>query len=184
MPDNHDDDILRPGPDYEFVDLDVDALIAGLSPTQRAAMDTMTERMRAADRKFAERLADLRHAMRLSQVELAQTLGISQPSVAAIERSPDPYVSTLQRYITALGATATLVVTFADHTTMTLPLEQLADRLAPQRGVDELADVLDADILPGAQLSIGRHDKLRLRAFLLDVDVLSAGNVFEERDRL
>ncbi len=124
MPDN--DDILRPSPDHEFVDLDVDALIAGLSPTERAVMDTMTERMRADDHQHAQRLADLRHAMHLSQVELAETLGVTQPSVAAIERSPDPFVSTLQRYVTALGATATLVVTFADHTSMTLPLEQLA----------------------------------------------------------
>jgi hypothetical protein len=46
-----------------------------------------------------------------------------------MERSPDPYVSTLHRYVTALGATATIVVTFADHTTMTLPLELLARSL-------------------------------------------------------
>lgn len=133
MPDNHDDDILRPGPDGEFVDLDIDELIAELTPAQREAMDALTERMRAEDHKFAERLADLRHAMRLSQIELAKNLGISQPSVAAIERSPDPYISTLQRYITALGATATLVVTFADNTTMTLPLEHLARTRAEPR---------------------------------------------------
>ena len=38
-------------------------------------------------------------------------------------------MSTLRRYIVALGATTTIVVTFADHTTMTLPLEQLARSL-------------------------------------------------------
>jgi hypothetical protein len=47
--DNHDDIFRSSGLDHEFVDLDVDALIAGLSPDERAVMDTMTERMRADD---------------------------------------------------------------------------------------------------------------------------------------
>ncbi|EAR0813709.1 helix-turn-helix domain-containing protein [Salmonella enterica] len=54
--------------------------------------------------ELANQLHLLREALELTQQEQAQALGIAQPSVAAIEaRGADLKISTLQRYIEALG---------------------------------------------------------------------------------
>lgn len=45
----------------------------------------------------------LRKAQNLTQVEIAKKLGISQPSVAALEQRTDMMLSTLAKYIEALG---------------------------------------------------------------------------------
>ncbi|HEV2577922.1 MAG TPA: XRE family transcriptional regulator [Acidobacteriaceae bacterium] len=45
----------------------------------------------------------LRKAQNLTQVEIAERLGISQPSVAALEQRSDMMLSTLAKYIEALG---------------------------------------------------------------------------------
>ncbi|MDA3134245.1 helix-turn-helix domain-containing protein [Atlantibacter subterraneus] len=46
----------------------------------------------------------LREALNISQTELAQTLGISQPTLAKIEKPKnDLRLSTLKRYVDALG---------------------------------------------------------------------------------
>ncbi len=122
----HDTDFYTAKPDAEFVDLDINELLNEFATDDRAEIEAITKTMIADDRLYAQRLADLRHAVQLTQVELAHALGISQPAVASIERSVDPLTSTLNRYVTALGATAALVVTFPDNTTMTLPLKELA----------------------------------------------------------
>src|SRR5258708_4232739 len=48
-------------------------------------------------------LAEVRRALKLSQDEIAQTLQIGQGSVAKIEKRADMYVSTLRRFIEAMG---------------------------------------------------------------------------------
>ncbi len=48
-------------------------------------------------------LARLRDVRRKTQVQLAETLGISQATVSKIERQSDMYISTLRSYIDALG---------------------------------------------------------------------------------
>jgi DNA-binding XRE family transcriptional regulator len=112
-------------PNPEFETLDVDALIAGLSDEERVAMDTMTNRMRADNETYAQRLADIRHATGTTQTELATTLGISQSAVASLERNNNPSISTLLRYFNALGATAELTIRYADNTTIKVNLDQL-----------------------------------------------------------
>ena len=55
---------------------------------------------------FEAHLHQLREALNISQQELAKTLGISQPSVAAIEgRGNELKISTLKRYVEAMGGT-------------------------------------------------------------------------------
>jgi transcriptional regulator with XRE-family HTH domain len=49
-------------------------------------------------------LAKLRRFVDLTQVELAQRLLVTQPSVSEIERSESPAVPTVRRYVEALGA--------------------------------------------------------------------------------
>jgi predicted transcriptional regulator len=57
-------------------------------------------------------LAELRQAMRFSQNELAQTLQIGQAGVAKIEKRTDMYMSTLRRFIEAMGGELEIVAKF------------------------------------------------------------------------
>ena len=57
-------------------------------------------------------LAKIREELNLSQTELAQSLGISQPSIAKLENvDTAPKLSTLKRYIKALGGELSIDVT-------------------------------------------------------------------------
>ncbi|HET6620727.1 MAG TPA: XRE family transcriptional regulator [Dongiaceae bacterium] len=59
-------------------------------------------------------LQALRKATAKTQVEMAKSLGVSQPSVAKIERQADMYLSTLRSYVEAAGGRLTLVVELKD----------------------------------------------------------------------
>ena len=57
-----------------------------------------------------EGLKALRKLAARSQDQLAQTLGVKQPSVLKIERQTDLYLSTLRRFVEAAGGTLELRV--------------------------------------------------------------------------
>ncbi len=59
-------------------------------------------------------LQSLRKAAIKTQAEIAKTLGVSQPSVAKIERQTDMYLSTLRSYVEATGGKLELVVRLKD----------------------------------------------------------------------
>lgn len=68
-------------------------------------------------------LAKLREELHVSQVQLAAALGISQPSVVKMEKvDNDPKLSTLKRYVAALGGELTLDVTLPDGKRIALHL--------------------------------------------------------------
>lgn len=54
--------------------------------------------------RIAAGLAELREDSGLSQRELAKRIGVSQPRVAAIERSENVTIDVLQQYVESLGA--------------------------------------------------------------------------------
>jgi len=54
-------------------------------------------------------LASLREKLGVTQTELAKRLNISQPSVSHIESSQNLHVSTLKKYVEALGCTLEIV---------------------------------------------------------------------------
>lgn len=57
-------------------------------------------------------LSQLREELNISQTELAQAIGVSQPTLAKIEKpGNDPRLSTLRRYVTALGGELSIDVT-------------------------------------------------------------------------
>jgi ribosome-binding protein aMBF1 (putative translation factor) len=60
-------------------------------------------------------LVDLRRALRLSQEELAQTLHVGQAAIAKLEKCTDMYVSTLRRFIEAMGGELEVVAKFPKH---------------------------------------------------------------------
>jgi transcriptional regulator with XRE-family HTH domain len=68
----------------------------------------------AASLEAAMPLANLRKARALSQEALAGLLHITQPEVSRVERSTDLYVSTLRRFLAALGGDLRIVAVFPD----------------------------------------------------------------------
>ncbi|WP_099074353.1 helix-turn-helix domain-containing protein [Proteus alimentorum] len=85
----------------------LDKLLAKQSPEALAKIEARAEEIR---REIT--LAKIREELNLSQTELAQSLGVSQPSIAKLENvDNDPKLSTLKRYIKALGGELSIDVT-------------------------------------------------------------------------
>jgi DNA-binding XRE family transcriptional regulator len=65
----------------------------------------------------AHRLAEIRKHRRITQQDLAGTLGVSQSRVSQIERQSvdDTVLSTLAAYVEALGASILVVADFGDE---------------------------------------------------------------------
>jgi transcriptional regulator with XRE-family HTH domain len=61
-------------------------------------------------------LAAIRHATRLTQIELAANLGVGQAQISKIERQADMLISTLASYLAALGVDAKIVVEVGEQT--------------------------------------------------------------------
>jgi DNA-binding XRE family transcriptional regulator len=61
-------------------------------------------------------LAELRKARVLSQESLAQLLHVSQGSVAKMEKRTDMYISTVRRFVEAMGGELIMTAQFPDHT--------------------------------------------------------------------
>ncbi len=60
-------------------------------------------------------LAELRREAGLTQEQLAERLGMSQENVSRIERAEDTQLSTIRRYIEALGGSLELHAVFEDR---------------------------------------------------------------------
>ncbi len=85
---------------------------------------TLVDKMSPESRKrVAERerqllaalaLQELRQARKLTQQQLAESLEISQASVSKMESQSDMYVSTLRRFLEAMGGELRIVAAFAD----------------------------------------------------------------------
>lgn len=78
-----------------------------MSPQSRARVDA---RVKAT--LDALPLAEIRKAIGMTQEELASTLDVGQGSVSKIEHSADMYLTTLRKYINALGGDLVLKATF------------------------------------------------------------------------
>lgn len=94
----------------------IDEVMTGL-PAERQA------RIRARSteiRKEVEGLKALRKLTERSQQEMAQSLGIRQPSIAKIERQTDLYLSTLRRFVEAAGGKLELRVELPETGSFTL----------------------------------------------------------------
>lgn len=85
-------------------------LTAGLSPERRAGIDA-----RKAELVAELDLADLRRALDLTQATLAETLGVGQAEVSKVEKRADILVSTLRRFINAMGGELEIRAVFPDR---------------------------------------------------------------------
>jgi predicted transcriptional regulator len=78
----------------------------------------LAPRQRAASAKLTKQLSDelplhqLRHALLLTQEQLAESLGVSQGAISKMENQSDMLISTLQRIIEAMGGELELRVRF------------------------------------------------------------------------
>jgi transcriptional regulator with XRE-family HTH domain len=72
----------------------------------------------AMAREILGRLAlqELRVARAYSQQTLAGTMGVPQSAISKIERRTDAYVSTLRKYLRALGGELEIIAAFPDGT--------------------------------------------------------------------
>jgi transcriptional regulator with XRE-family HTH domain len=80
-----------------------------MSPERRAINEAETERML---REMP--LDQLRAARKLTQENLAQIFGVSQGSISRLERRTDMYVSTLAKFIEAMGGQLEIRAVFPD----------------------------------------------------------------------
>lgn len=72
-------------------------------------------------------LADLRRALRVSQEELARTLGKSQSAVAQMEARTDMKVSTLREVVEAMGGELELIAHFPGGDVRIAPLGETGE---------------------------------------------------------
>lgn len=86
-------------------------VLAKLPPDRRARIEAGAERLMQEYLTIQE----LRKAKRLTQTQLAETLGIRQATVAQMEKRTDLLLSTLRSYVEAMGGKLTLSVEFPGH---------------------------------------------------------------------
>jgi transcriptional regulator with XRE-family HTH domain len=89
-------------------------------PGYRAARGVAAERSERRRAAYGEALAALRRARALTQVAVAERLGVAQGEVSRIEHQADLLLSTLARYIEGMDGDLALVVRFGDNETIDL----------------------------------------------------------------
>lgn len=101
--------------------------LATLDPARRAGIEAEAARLHTEYLTLQE----LRKAKALTQVQLAETLGIQQATVAKYERQSDLLLSTLTSYVRAMGGSLKLMVEFPGKAPVAL--EGLGDTEEPSR---------------------------------------------------
>jgi transcriptional regulator with XRE-family HTH domain len=86
-----------------------DALVGDISPERRAAIDEDKKKIMAE-----VRLHELRKARMLSQETIAGAMGVPQSAISKLERRSDNYISTVRRYLEAMGGELHIVASFPD----------------------------------------------------------------------
>lgn len=71
-------------------------------------------------------LEELRAALRLTQQHLAQTLRVDQSAISKLERRTDMYVSTLERFIEAMGGQLEIRAVFPEGSVRITQFEKLS----------------------------------------------------------
>jgi transcriptional regulator with XRE-family HTH domain len=90
------------------------------------------KRREKVERRAAElaTLKDLRQAVKRTQEELASSLGVGQDTISRLEQRSDMLISTLKRYVQAMGGELDLVARFPNRPPVVI--DRIAER-APGR---------------------------------------------------
>lgn len=91
-----------------------------MSPPAQARVDA-----RVAATLQSLPLAEIRNAIGMTQADLASKLDVTQGSVSKIENAADMYLTTLRKYVEALGGKLHLTATFSGG--RQLEIEHLSD---------------------------------------------------------
>ncbi len=89
-----------------------------MARTLKHILATLPAKRRVKIEQRASELAtlkDLRQAIERTQAELATSLGVGQDTISRIERRSDMLLSTLRRYVEAMGGKLELVAKFPDR---------------------------------------------------------------------
>ena len=89
-----------------------------MARTLNQLLGTLPAKRRAKIEQRASELAtlkDMRQAVERTQEEIAASLGVGQDTVSRIERQSDMLLSTLRRYVAAMGGKLELVTEFPDR---------------------------------------------------------------------
>jgi transcriptional regulator with XRE-family HTH domain len=98
-------------------------LVEKMSPQSRVRI-----RERTAEMHAEMPLQELRQAMQLTQQELADRLNMNQAAVSKLEHQSDMYVSTLRRFVAALGGELHIVAHFPQGDVVINQFEDIAER--------------------------------------------------------
>jgi transcriptional regulator with XRE-family HTH domain len=90
-----------------------------------------TDRRRRIEKRFQESLDSmpldrLRKSQQMTQLQLAQILGVNQGEISKIEHRSDVCVSTLAEYIEAMGGRLEIRAVFKDREVRITQFEELA----------------------------------------------------------
>jgi hypothetical protein len=91
-----------------------------LSYTSKARIE---ERVKAALNEMP--LAELRQARKFTQQQIAQSLKIKQASVSKMESQTDMYISTIRKYIEAMGGELEIIAKFPEGSIKVYNFESL-----------------------------------------------------------
>jgi DNA-binding XRE family transcriptional regulator len=92
-------------------------LKAKMSPAAQREVNERVERT-------LQHLDDVRRARGMTQATLAETMGVSQGQIAKIESQSDLYLSTLRRFIEAMGGEMEIVARFPDGSEVGVTLDE------------------------------------------------------------
>ena len=84
-------------------------------PARRQAAEAARREAEAEQVAYEQSLAELRRARAFTQAQLAEALDVPQSQVSRIERQTELYISTLARYLEAMGGRLELIGVFDDQ---------------------------------------------------------------------
>ena len=80
-------------------------------------------------------LDEVRRARGMTQVTLASAMGVSQAQITKVEHQADLYVSTLRRFVEAMGGQLELVARFPDGDSMSVSLAEIREGAPGESGI-------------------------------------------------
>ena len=98
-------------------------LVDKMSPLSR---ERIMQRTVELSREMA--LQELRQAMDLTQQQIAGTLQMNQAAVSKLEHQSDMYISTLRRFLSAMGGELRIVASFPEGDVVITQFEDLRTR--------------------------------------------------------
>lgn len=97
-------------------------LIEAMPPARRARIRQRTEHL-LADLPLQE----LRRARELTQEEMAEALEVNQATISKLERRSDMYVSTLRRFVEAMGGELEITARFREGSVRITQFEEIGE---------------------------------------------------------